>query len=205
MIQPEMTKTGAQRIDKEKPMYSIRFQELMTKGYALSNKFHFGQWNEDEFQAWVEDCYDIVAACKPEPCFPSLPDHRHIEEIVMFAHAHTTQDVKGRDRIPRFVVKQFFLQDSLIGEDKNESKTCHKPPQNRRRPRNYIRLVKKNQPRHLPVEADDASTTVKAQAILETIESQIQPDDLDFNIDGKNLIKHMDQTDLTDFTIPYWS
>jgi hypothetical protein len=70
--------------------------------------------------------------------------------------------------------------------------------------RNYIRLVKESQPRHLPVEADDASTTVKAQAILETIESQNQPDDLDFNIDGKNLLKHMDQAGLTDLTIPYW-
>ena len=70
--------------------------------------------------------------------------------------------------------------------------------------RNYIRLVKESQPRHLPVEADDASTTVKAQAILETIESQNQPDDLDISIEGKDLIKHMDQSGLTDLTIPYW-
>ena len=59
--------------------------------------------------------------------------------------------------------------------------------------RNYIRLVKESQPRHLPVEADDASTTVKAQAILETIESQNQPDDLDISIEGKALLAHMDQ------------
>jgi hypothetical protein len=64
-------------------MLTSRVQELMTQGYALSNKFHFGQLNEDEFQPWVEACYDIIAACKPEPCFPSLPNHRHIEEIVM--------------------------------------------------------------------------------------------------------------------------
>ena len=75
-------KTGAKRIDKEKPMYSIRFQELMTKGHALANKLYFGEFNESEFQRWVQDCQHLLANCEPEPYFPCFPDHRHIEEIV---------------------------------------------------------------------------------------------------------------------------
>jgi len=63
-------------------MLSSRIHELMTQGYALSNKFRFGEWNQGEFEAWVEECYDIVAACKPEPYFPCSPTVGHIEEIV---------------------------------------------------------------------------------------------------------------------------
>ena len=64
-------------------MLASRIQELMTQGYALSNKLRFGELRQVEFETWVNECYDIISACKPEPCFPSLPDHRHIEEIVM--------------------------------------------------------------------------------------------------------------------------
>ena len=64
-------------------MLTSQVQELMTQGYALSNKFHFGQWNQGEFEAWVNECYDIIAACEPELYFPLFPDHRHIEEIVL--------------------------------------------------------------------------------------------------------------------------
>lgn len=62
-------------------MYS-RFQELMTQGYVLSNKLHFGEWNPDEFKQWIEDCRTLVSSCEPEPYLPSCPDHRHIEEVV---------------------------------------------------------------------------------------------------------------------------
>ena len=63
-------------------MLALRIQELMIQGHALSNKFYFGQWNQGEFEAWVEACYSLISACKPEPYFPCFPDHRHIEEIV---------------------------------------------------------------------------------------------------------------------------
>jgi hypothetical protein len=62
-------------------MYA-RFQELMTEGYALSNKLHFGEWNPNEFDQWIEDCQSLLSCCEPEPHFPSSPDHRHIEEVV---------------------------------------------------------------------------------------------------------------------------
>ncbi len=62
-------------------MYS-RFQELITEGYALSNKLHFGEWNPNEFDAWIKDCQSLLSSCEPEPYFPSCPDHRHIEEVV---------------------------------------------------------------------------------------------------------------------------
>jgi len=73
-------------------MLSSRVQELMTKGYALSNKFRFRQWNEDEFEKWIDSCYDIIAACKPEPYFPCFPDYRHIEEIAMIL-MHTLRKI----------------------------------------------------------------------------------------------------------------
>jgi len=57
--------------------------------------------------------------------------------------------------------------------------------------RNYIRLVK-DLSHHPQDEAHDASNGAKAQEILETIESQNQPEP-DFNIDGKSLIAHMDK------------
>lgn len=62
-------------------MYA-RFQELMTTGYALSNKLHFGEWNSDEFEQWIEDCENLLSSCEPEPHFLLNPDPRHIEEIV---------------------------------------------------------------------------------------------------------------------------
>ena len=64
-------------------MYSIRFQELMTKGYTLANKLYFGEFNECEFQRWVQDCQHLLANCEPEPPFPYFPNVNHIEEIVM--------------------------------------------------------------------------------------------------------------------------
>lgn len=62
-------------------MYS-RFQELMTQGFSLSNKFYFGEWNPDEFKQWIEDCQTLFSYCEPEPHFPLNLDPRHIEEIV---------------------------------------------------------------------------------------------------------------------------
>ena len=69
--------------------------------------------------------------------------------------------------------------------------------------RNYLRLVKGPR-RHPPVETLGESHGREAQAILETIQDQNQPDELDINIKGQTLIKQMD-TDLEDFgLIPYW-
>ena len=58
--------------------------------------------------------------------------------------------------------------------------------------RNYIRLVKESF-RPARVEVEGKSNAVKAQAILESIEQQDQPDPLDTSIEGKDLLKHMDQ------------
>jgi len=62
-------------------MYS-RFQELMTTGYALANKLYFKEFDESEFEQWIEDCDGLLSSCEPEPHFPLNPDPRHIEEIV---------------------------------------------------------------------------------------------------------------------------
>ena len=71
------------------------------------------------------------------------------------------------------------------------------------RARNYLRLVKGPR-RHQPVEASDAPRGGEAQDILETIQNQDQPYDLDINIKGKNLIGQMDR-DLEDMgLVPYW-
>ena len=71
------------------------------------------------------------------------------------------------------------------------------------RARDYLRLVKSPR-RHQQVETLGESNGREAQAILETIQDQNQPDELDINIKGQTLIKQMD-TDLEDFGIvPYW-
>ena len=64
-------------------MITSHIQGLMTGGYSLSNKLRFGELRQGEFETWVNECYDIISACKPEPYFPCFPDYGHIEEIVM--------------------------------------------------------------------------------------------------------------------------
>ena len=77
-------------------MYSIRFQELMTKGYALANKLYFGEFNECEFQRWVQDCQHLLANCEPEPPFSYFPNVNHIEEIVMLLHKVSGEILRGQ-------------------------------------------------------------------------------------------------------------
>jgi hypothetical protein len=76
-------------------MYA-RFQELMTEGFSLSNKFYFGEWNPDEFAAWIKDCQNLLSCCEPEPYFPSCSDHRHIEEIVMLLQKVSSEISRGQ-------------------------------------------------------------------------------------------------------------
>lgn len=64
-------------------MISPGFRELMTQGFALSNKIRFGEWNPDEFDQWIRDCRRLLSRCEPEPHLPWFPDPMHIEEIVM--------------------------------------------------------------------------------------------------------------------------
>lgn len=59
-----------------------KFQELMTKGFSLSNKWYFREWNQREFEDWIEGCRSLLSYCDPEPMLPWYPDQRHIEEIV---------------------------------------------------------------------------------------------------------------------------
>jgi hypothetical protein len=68
----------------------------MTTGYALVNKLYFEEFDESEFDAWIEDCHKILSACKPEPeGFPWSPDHRHIEEIVMLLSKTSSRISRG--------------------------------------------------------------------------------------------------------------
>jgi hypothetical protein len=76
-------------------MYS-RFQELMTAGYSLSNKLHFGEWNPDEFEAWIEDCQNLLSACEPEPLLPLCPDRRHVEEVVFLLLKVSSEISRGK-------------------------------------------------------------------------------------------------------------
>ncbi|MGB6068799.1 MAG: hypothetical protein WBG50_28650 [Desulfomonilaceae bacterium] len=64
-------------------MCDWKFQELMTKGFSLSNKWYFREWNQREFDGWIEDCKDILSCCEPEPELPWFTGPQHIEEIVM--------------------------------------------------------------------------------------------------------------------------
>ena len=77
-------------------MFTSRFQELMTEGYALSNKLYFNEFDPDEFHQWINDCKRILAKCEPEPDgFPWFPDHRHIEEIVMLLSKTSSRISRG--------------------------------------------------------------------------------------------------------------
>lgn len=77
-------------------MYTTRFQELMTQGYSLSNKYYFGEWNSDEFKAWIDQCQSLLASCEPEPAgFPWSPGPHHIEEIVFLLQKVSGEIVRG--------------------------------------------------------------------------------------------------------------
>ena len=71
------------------------------------------------------------------------------------------------------------------------------------RARNYLRLVEGPR-RHLPVHGLGQSTGREAQAILETIQNQMQPYEPDIDIEGQTLLEQM-ESDLEDFgVVPYW-
>lgn len=75
---------------------TARFQQLMAVGFSLSNKWHFKQWDQDEFEDWLQDCRSLLALCEPEPDgFPWCPDHRNIEEIVFFLQKVGSDISKG--------------------------------------------------------------------------------------------------------------
>jgi hypothetical protein len=66
----------------------------------------------------------------------------------------------------------------------------------------YLRLVRSSSPK--PTKKIDESHGREAQEILETIEKQNPPEDLDINIPGKTLIDQMDR-DFEDMgLVPYW-
>ena len=73
-------------------MFTSHIQGLMTRGHSLSNKLRFGELRQGEFETWVNECYDIISACKPEPAFRAFPDYGHIEEIVMIL-MHTLRNI----------------------------------------------------------------------------------------------------------------
>ncbi len=77
-------------------MISPGFRELMTQGYALSNKMYFGEWNPDEFDQWIRDCRRLLSRCEPEPHLPWFPDPMHIEEIVMLLYKVSGEISRGK-------------------------------------------------------------------------------------------------------------
>ncbi len=78
-------------------MYYSRFQQLMTQGYSLANKWHFKEWNQHEFDQWIEDCQRLLSSCEPEPDgFPWFPDHRHIEEVVVLLSKTSSKISRGQ-------------------------------------------------------------------------------------------------------------
>ncbi len=77
-------------------MYSRRFQELMTQGYSLANKWYFKEWIQSEFDEWIDECRSLLACCEPEPHFPWFPEPTHIEEIVMLLAATRSRISRGQ-------------------------------------------------------------------------------------------------------------
>ncbi len=76
-------------------MFPSRFHELMTRGFSLSNKRYFREWNQYEFDEWIAACRRLLSCCEPEPPFPWFPDHRHIEEVVMLLAKTSSRISKG--------------------------------------------------------------------------------------------------------------
>ena len=50
-------------------MYA-RFQELMTTGYALANKLYFKEFDESEFERWIEDCQSLLVILRAGAILP---------------------------------------------------------------------------------------------------------------------------------------
>jgi hypothetical protein len=64
-------------------MCDWKFQDLMTRGFSLSNKLYYKELSQSEFDKWTQECKDILSCCEPEPGFPWYPRPENIEEIVM--------------------------------------------------------------------------------------------------------------------------
>jgi hypothetical protein len=77
-------------------MFTSRFQELMTRGYSLANKWYFKEWIQSEFDQWIEECHSLLSSCEPEPYFPWFPESTHIEEIVMLLAETRSKISKGQ-------------------------------------------------------------------------------------------------------------
>ncbi len=77
-------------------MITPRFQELMTRGYVLTNKIYFRELGPHEFDQWIRECRHLLSRCEPEPYFPWFPDHRHIEEIVFLLQKVWGQISRGQ-------------------------------------------------------------------------------------------------------------
>ena len=77
-------------------MITLRFRQLMTEGYGFANKWYFKEFNESEFQNWVQDCRNLLSRCEPEPYFPRFPDHGDIEEIVFLLAMTSSRISKGK-------------------------------------------------------------------------------------------------------------
>lgn len=74
-----------------------RFQELMTQGFSIANKLYFKEFDESEFDQWIEDCQSLLSSCEPEPDgFPLCPTIGHIEEIVMLLQKVSGEILRGR-------------------------------------------------------------------------------------------------------------
>jgi hypothetical protein len=76
-------------------MYDARIRDLMTRGYALANKWYFKEFNTNEFDKWIDDCKSLLSCCDPEPNFPDFPTVSHVEEIVMLLGRMSAKIARG--------------------------------------------------------------------------------------------------------------
>jgi hypothetical protein len=77
-------------------MFTSRCQALMTQGFSLANKWYFRQWNQYEFDKWIDDCRSLLSSCEPEPYLPYFPTVSNIEEIVMLLGTMSAKISRGQ-------------------------------------------------------------------------------------------------------------
>jgi len=63
-------------------MYA-RCQELKTQGFSISKKISFEEFDRHEFEAWTDECRNLLSLCQPEQYFPMNLKPSQIEWLLM--------------------------------------------------------------------------------------------------------------------------
>lgn len=78
-------------------MITSRLRELMNQGFEISNKIHFNELNEGEFDNWIFECRRLLSWCEPQAQgFPWCPDHHQIQEIVFLLLETNNKILSGK-------------------------------------------------------------------------------------------------------------